>query len=609
MADKDLAQVWAEKIREADEFMRAWEKKFKVKDLEEYEEGFQLADNVDAYILNLFYATLEVKTPSLRFTKPIYHLKPSPKSVTELGEESYAIGQNIEDTINTYVLDERNNFHQEIISAISDSWSRFGIIESGYDATWINNPKIRAPKVSSDYIPGVDKRRQRVKRTEPELIPEQERIYVTNIPASRFRVSANDAAELWQCDWCGYYDYLRIEDILAIPGIKNKEELRQKASLETSMDETSREEKDRLDQASSLDLVKVWKIWDTRAQRKYCFSGEVLFYDKPYDIFPFEDLRFQRRKKDKGYYPLPVTFNWLSPQNEINEVRNAHRNHRRRFKRIYTANKMAFDDQTQEEIQNALLNGEDGTVLFASRDTPIQPVDNANLGSSANISMQVTLDDFNRITGTTSEMRGESDRTTATQAALTNERARVRESKEREQVADFIQRVGKKLITLHQSKLVNLLSVQSPSGEGELLDNFDPQPKVREIDPLIDLGDSRYDYSLLVQVSSISIIAADEEKNAMIEFLTLLNQFPQFGLSPTLIRELAYKTGYHNEKILQEFQQIAQLQMVGLMGQLQGSIAGPSGGPGSQQQLAQMTPPDQEQIRNQIQGQGVPING
>ena len=611
MADQDLSQVWIEKIEEAEEYHRKWEKLFQVRDLEKYEEGFQVAENIEAYVLNLFYATIEVKNPSLRFTKPIFNIKPSAQTVTKLGNEAYATGENIEDTINTYVLDERNNFHQEILSAIDDAWSRFGLVEIGYAANWIDNPKVRLPKSSADYKPGVDKRRQRTARAEPEQIPEEEQIYVNAIPAERFRVSTPDNCELWQCDWVGYYDYVRIEDLLALPGVKNKEELREKANKAFGRmgKEENREEQEKLDTAGSLDIVKVWKVWDNRAQRKYCFSGEVLFYDKPFEVFPFVDLRFKRRKKAKGFYPLPLTFNWLSPQNEINEVRNSHQEHRRRFKRIYTANKNAFDDQTQEEIQNAFINGEDGTVIFATRDQPIQPVANADLGSSAHLSMQVTMDDFNRISGTTSEMRGESDRTTATQAALSNQRSEIREGKERSQVAEFIQRVAKKVITFHQRKLVNLFSVQAEPGHGEMLDNYDPVARVREIDPLIDLGESTFDYTLMMQLSTISVIAAEEEKKSFVEFLTLLSQFPQFGLSPTLIRELAYKTNYYNEKVIGEFQQMAQLQMIGMQQQAQAAIAGPQGaGQGAgQQQLAQMTPPDQEQIRNQLNGQGVPI--
>ena len=610
MSDVDISSVWSQKIEEANETYEKWEKLFHVPMLEEYEEGFQLADDIEAYVLNLFYATIAVKSPSLRFTKPIFNIKASPRTVTSYGNEASRIGANLEDTINTYVLDGRNNFHQEVLSAIDDAWSRFGIIEVGYSANWIDNPKIKSPKVSSDYTPGVTRRRQRTVRSEPEQIPEDEQIYLVNIPAERFRVAANDSSELWQCDWCGYYDYVRVEDLLAIPGIRNKEELREQASMDNStFDRISSEEREKLDIAGSLDIVKIWKIWDLRSMQKICFSGDVLFWKKSFDVFPFVDLRFKRRKKIKGFLPLPVTFNWLSPQNEINEVRNSHRDHRRRFKRVYLANKNAFDDMTQEEVQNAFINGMDGVVLFANRDGAITPVPNADLGASANISLQTPKDDFNIISGTSSEQRGQSDRTTATQAAIANERTQIRESNEKAIVAEFLQRVGKLILTFHQRKLVNAYSVEMKT-QGGLLDNYESETSVRMVDPLIDLGDSDFDYQLMLQVSTISPIAAEEEKQAMIEFLALLSQYPQFGLSPTLIEELAYKTGYHNQKVIGEFQQLAQLQMIGLLQQLGAPIAGAQQGGGAsggnqQQLLQQMTPPGQEQIRQQLEGQGI----
>ncbi len=605
MSNQDLAKVWEEKIEEANKYHDAWANLFMVKALEDYEEGFQVAEHTEAYVLNLFYSTIAVKTPTLKFTNPIFDVSPSAATVTEHQENAYEIAENIEDTLNTYVTDEKNNFPQEILSGIEDSWSRFGIWEVGYESTWIDNPKVKSPKVRSDYVPGVDKRRERSRRSDPELIPEQERIYCVNIPAEHFRVSTNDATELWQCDWVGYYDYVRVEDLLALPGLKNKEELSRRASLETTGEDDA-EVKAKIEFGGSLDIVKIWKIWDLRAKRKYCFSGSVEFYNKPYEIFPFESLRFKRRKKTKGWYPLPVTFNWLSPQNEINETRNANRDHRRRFKRVYVANKQAFEDEAQETVQNVFINGEDGTVLWANRDGAIAPVPNADIGSSVPLAMQVTKDDFNIISGTSSEQRGESDRTTATQAVLTNQSAKIRDTSERMTVAAVIQRLGKKIQSFYQSKTVNAFSVQSPQ-KGQLLDNFSSVQKVREIDPIIDLGDSTFDYNLQLKISSISITAAEEDKTSMIEFLNLLNAYPQFSLSPTLIRELAFKVGYRNDKVIRELQQLAQLQMVGLQEQLGGQVGQGTAEPGNQQLLEQMSPPTGEQVRNQLNGQGVPI--
>ena len=605
----DFEAQWAEKIREADEYHEKWERKYKVRVLEDYEEGFQTADKTD-YVLNMFFSTIEVKSPALTFTRPIFNIKPKPQSIVENGEQAFQYAMNNEDLINTWVLTERNNVSSEIKSAIDDAWSRFGIIEVNYSADWIDNPKVAKQPLESDYKPGVDKRNLRKMRREPDQIPVNESEYLRNIPAEQFRVSPDDDAELHRCDWCGYWERVRIEDLLLLPHLINKEKLRQSVGeSKLSSENQTEKERQQADTVRTLEFVRIWKVWDNRARRRYIFVNDLLAQDIEYTVFPFVELRFKKRKRSRGFYPLPLTFNWLHPQDELNEVRNAHRNHRRRFKRLYTFKKAAFEDESQHEIEK-FINGPDGTAIGVTQDDPIRPVPNADLGASANISLQVTKDDFNIVSGTASEMRGEADRTTATQAALTNQRLQIRETKEVEQVAEFICRIAKKILTFFSKMNTGEVPVYTQPNEA-MFENIQTSPAIRTIDPMVDLGDDTFDFALTIQLSAISPIANQEEKGKFIEFLTLLNQFPQFGLSPSLIRELAYRVGYYNEKVIGEFQQMAQLQLVGMMQQAQAALGqqGVDTGAGQegQQRLAQMTPPTQEQVRQQLNNQGVPI--
>lgn len=594
---QDLVQVWNEKITAARTYYKKWERDYKVNLLEEYEEGFQAKSDVEFYVLNLFYSTIEIKTPSIVFRKPTVTLKPTPRALAIDSESAFAFARNNEDLINSWLLDPDNNFATEILAAIDDAWSRFGVIEIGYSTNWVDNPKLRKPKVASDYRPGVDKRSQRNVDNSPEQIPADERVYAKCIPAKNFVVSTNESNELIQCDWCGYREQIRIEDLLASNIIKNKDDLQGSSFLELS-DGSSVDK--RIFEDNPDGYVWLWKIWDIRASRKYILTSKTVLYNKPYKIFPLFDLRFKKRKKIKGFYPLPFTFNWLSPQIEINDVRNAHANHRKRFKRVYTANRNKIDDQNEVE---KLLYGPDGTVIWTTGENAIIPIPDANLGLSAQISLQTPLEDFNRVSGTTSELRGESDRTTATQAAISNRRAAVRESKERDTVAEFIQKILKGTLLIFRNQNVNPIPIIRNQSQN-FLENIDIDTVIDEIDPVFDLGDDDFDFYVMLQISSMSPVAGEEEKQKFVEFITLLSQYPQFSISPLLIRELAFRTGYYNEKVIQEFQKMSQLQLIGLTQQLMAGIQQT----GAQNNLAaQMTPPTGEQVRNQLEGQGVPL--
>jgi hypothetical protein len=182
-----------------------------------------------------------------------------------------------------------------------------------------------------------------------------------------------------------------------------------------------------------------------------------------------------------------------------------------------------------------------------------------------------------------------------------------RESKERDTTAEFIQRILKGVIQLHRANFVNPFPVQRPQNEG-FLSNVSQDTIVENIDPMFDLGDDEFDFYVQIQVGSLSPVASEEEKQKFIEFITLLAQFPQFSLSPTLIRELAFRTNYYNEKVIGEFQQLAQLQLTGLLQQLGVNVGGAEGA-NANNTLKQITPPTGEQVTNQVRGQGVPLEG
>lgn len=605
--DDNLISTWKRRITAANKLYNDWRKRYKVEALEKYYEGFQWAgqedDDSNPYVLNMFYSTIETKMPTLIFDCPHFVITPRPDQIVEDPDEAFLSSQNLQDALNTYVDQENNNFNSNVEAPIMDSWFGFGIIESGYSADWINNPK--APKPGRPDNKDQSEQHNRIKI--PFKLPVNERVFTKYIPYDQFRVAPGAQRELWELDWCGYYEFYHVDDLRTI---KNFDRYDYQGGLGedellTISDGISKHDSDFV-LSGQRDYVLVWKIWDNRNKKAIVFvpGYDVIIYEKPFKEFPFTSLRF--RKPKRGFYPIPPTFNWISPQNELNEFRETNRTHRRRFRRMYILLTSAGVDRTEAE---KLINGPDGGIIEADRENALQPVPNADLGASHNISEQVTREDFNIISATTNNQRGGNDRETATAANIQNERATVRESRERTIIALFIQSLGKSILQIIKNRFVNEFSVQSepadimkPTGDdvGTMT-----TPIYRKVDPVTDFGSKSFDFDVVLQIETMSPVANSEEKTKFLEFIGLMAKFPVFSLDPTLVREMAFRVGYRNEKVIRHFMQMAQLMMIGQMAQAQQSVAqlaGPQDQSG-QQAVAQMTPTDNEQTAQNLDSQ------
>lgn len=608
----DFSTIWLAKIQAAERFYKTWEDKFSVKALELFYDGFQDENQEwgdDPYTLNLFFSTIETKLPSYLFRNPVFHARPKPRELAIDPEQAFTYASNLEDALGDWVQNPDTRFSEEVEQVVIDSFFRFGILEVGYSANWITNPKAGKPMLRRHYD---EEAEEGVKVREPEQLPIEEQLYVKHIPACDFRVSSINNKYLEQCDWCGYRELVATADLIANPEINlSKDDIGNISINDASLAEISEvygmnEADKNLIRSGSFTVL--WKIWDNRAKRHYLFSeshGKTLL-NKPFDIFPFEDLRYRRPLK--GFYPVPYTFNWKSPQIEINDVRNANRAHRRKMKRVYEVKVGTF---TSPEEQAKFNLGEDGTQVEVNQTGQILPIPTADLGASSNIALTVSQSDFNIISGTTAEQRNQVvGDVTATQASISNDRAVVRESFERNTVANFCCRVAKKVLKLMKARFVNPMILPIPNTRIEnenLFGDMELGSQVREVDPLVDFGPDDFDFDVNIEIESTSPVANEAELNRFLSFLSLLSQFPQFAMSPMIIREMAFRTGYKNEKVIKEFQMFAQLQMVGQIEEGTQALGGQTGGL-AQQQVESQTPPNNEQVREQLRGQGVPVD-
>lgn len=614
-----LASTWIERIKKANEHYEKWAQINKCSKLEQYYMGNQwepTGTNYEPYVLNMVFATIQVQLPTVLFDNPVYHVKPKPRGASydlELASQKSLLR---EDLLNTIVTDPDNYFPNEIELAILDAYFRFGIVEVGYAANWIENPNADKPILRSDQRPYVDSEGNVIKQ--PKELPESEKIYIKRIPAANFRVGGLESSELTRCNWCGYWEYVRVEDFKSNKELKNLDLLNWSGSRSDDfIPETYGPEVDSL--VRTGDLLRIWKIWDLRAKKFYIFTDlqQITHLEKKFTRLPLFDLRPNRLTK--GWYPLPPVRNWKPAQDEINDSHEQMRNHRKRFTRKFVYNGSAFPD---EEELDKLINGGDGTfVKTAAADvrTVCAPVENADLGAQEQQSLVVTSNDLNIISGTSSESRsGVPDKTSATQANIINQRAQIRDSRQRIQVAKWLARIGREILLLAEEKFTLPVWIKMQVPVGEIGDNFSEfsylwhQITMNDLKGSIDDEDHDFDFDVSIELDSMSPITNDDEKNKFLLFLSSLTQFPELSESPLLVRELAYRIGYRNEKVIRQLQMIAGTKLKIMLAQL--GIPAPQQGQQpmqqpnqmAQQTVAQNTPANLEQIRNQIQQQIAP---
>jgi hypothetical protein len=332
--------------------------------------------------------------------------------------------------------------------------------------------------------------------------------------------------------------------------------------------------------------------------------------DKKYKRFPLVALKFVN--KLRGWYPVPLVFNWKSPQDEINEARESQRTHRRRAKRVFLYKEGAFADDGEID---KMENGPDMTFVKVQQDPNmcIGALPNVPLDQIVAESMMISHDDLNIVSGTSADQRGQTSRTTATQAGITDQRMQLREARGRVQVANVLKEIGRLTLLTIKDNFSDKFWVKVRTNRGDddfLTEVQEAQEEWRQFTS-DDLGEDE-DFQVDISIDTISPIENAQSKAAFVDFLSMLNQFPQLAFDPVLVREAAYRCGYRNEKVISRMAMMAKLAAIGQVEQAKAKLGIQSQGPMPQPQdgntqaqnrVEQMTPPTQAQIETQMAGQ------
>jgi hypothetical protein len=608
--------VWDDRIQAADRYYKQWEGLFKCKILEQYYEGImwksQRELGYNPYVINKFFENIAIKIAEFMPTTPVFTISPRQANSQYDLEAAIASAQIKEDTLNTIIQDNRIHFADEMEMAYKDSFTRFGLVEVGYSADWIINPNAMHPLLNSDankYASGKPKIKE-----EPEELPANEKVFIKHISAKRFRVGGIDHKYLQRCTWCGYYDFVNKLDLKAMKGLMNEDKI---GIAQAVFPDPDTETNDRQTDNYKGNAVKIWHIWDLRANVQLLIldSPRTTIYQRKFKRLPLLDYRPDRRVTTEGFYPIPPAFNWLSPQDEINETREMLRAHRRRFVRKFMVVEGQMDDEEIEKFET----GPDGAIVKVKRTDALQPIQNADLGNALNEAIQTSADDLDRIAGVSPEDQGIPDRTTATQAQITAQKGAVRSQKDQLRITNWMALIGREILLTVKDKFVlgMYAKLSSPEGENFLGSVQEDQDAYRYVTSE-DLDDG-FDFRINVDVTSLSATAQMDEKQKFMEFISTLQQFPLISFSPILVREAAYRIGYRNVKAIKEFQKMALLMQMGKiqqmefgieqqkaqMAQMTAQLTSLPGGNAAQGITAQMSPPTAEQARQQMGSQAL----
>ncbi len=598
VSDKERVSAWDKRVtRSTRNDYEPWEEEYSCDLLEEYYAGKQWKEqsaewSQRKYVINLFYPSINISKPSLLFHIPKYRVTANPARLDDPLSDVQVRAKLQEDTLQTEVNRKRLGFAVETGLAIHDAQFRFGIVQIGYTADYIDNPNAGKP-ILINGEPAIDSDGNIV--NEPTVKLKDEGLYMEWIPGKNFRVAEGAGNRLSTADWCGYFKWLDIQDVKRNPRYKNTSSLKATGQLKgTDGDKAQHAVEDQAHEG----MIKVWFIWDQRSKTRLVYQqgGEKFFLEESFKFLPFAALKFDERLGK--WLPLPPTYNWVHPQNELNDTREMQRIHRKRAKRRFRRR----PNVTQEEFQK-LEDGEDFVCIETANIDDITPIPDAPLDPQIMANLPVSHEDFTRISGISGESQQVAQSETATQANLIAVMGQTRESAKRLVVAEWLSDIGRIILMTLRDKMalpfwVNVaVDPESPlkAVEADEIKKIWKQIKREE------LGEIENDIS--VDITSLSPIAREQERTNWMTFLGVVTS-PTIGLvlskSPTLLRKTAGLFDIRSEAELREVSNAMEAVAV-MFAQAQADKAGvqmpqgPAPGPtptnaGIQDQLTQQLP-------------------
>lgn len=577
--EKDRVGAWDKRITSAGKVNRDWSEEFDCDLLEQMYYGHQwLSSETEEwekrkYVINLFYPAINISKPSLLFSVPKYKVTPRPNRTDDPLSTVEARAKLQEYTLNSFVSDPKLGFEMETGLGVLDAQFRFGVAYVGYTADFIDNPNAGKPMLNDKQEPMAGDDGEPVPQPDVKLNAEQ--LFLKWIPASQFLTADNAPNRLQNADWCGYFEWHRIDDLKANKRYKNTAGIKPTGKMRDESASTSMSEEER----QSAGMVKAWFIWDSRAKKRFVFAqgGEKFFLEEEFKFLPFAVLKFNERLGK--FYPLPESYNWVHPQRELNDTREMQRIHRKRAVRRYGRR-----PSVKEEEFNKLIDCEDMTAIELNNpETDIAPIPDAPLDNAVARNIPQSQDDFTRVSGISGEAQEVAQSETATQANLIALASKVREASRRAVVAKWLAEIGRIMLLTLTEKMALPFWIAKNIDPGSEFAGQEAQEIALLWQEIVKEELGAIDNDISVDITSLSPVAQEQERGEWLAFLQVVTS-PILGAilsqSPSLLRKTAGLFNMHNERDLAEISKAMEAAaMMQAMAQAQ-SAGGKGGGIG-----------------------------
>jgi hypothetical protein len=590
--ETDRVKKWNTRIKAGENIYKTWASEYECERLYNYylgkqHRGFTEEEARKLYTINLFFPTIEIKQAALLEYNPKVRVQPRPTRQDDAESQVEVRAQVEQDTLQTLIDDPNLHFKDTIKLAMRDAEFYFGVVEVGYTADWVDNPNAGKPMLRDENDPEsfiTDEKGEPV--LQPEKIQEHEKLYLKHIPPESCRVSVSGKNILEQNDWFAYSEWHYVDDVKANPDYVNLEGL--KATGHDTNSPTIQAQDG--DASKYAGMVKLWKVWDLRSKTKHVIAEgheRFLVEGKAFTTFPIRALKYHERRNE--WYPLPPTYNWLSLQDEKNEIRQQQKVHRQRFDRKYL---MRTDSIDASEVEK-LTSGGDGTIAThrgQPGEMPLMPIPDAPLDASIWNNLAATDDDWNNVTGVGGEQRGDAESETATQASIIESRTKIRESSTRQVVNEWLSGICRlMLLTIRDEfQLPFLIQLHADPFAPDVEKAAQQAGSWQEV-TADQFGDLDFDVS--IDIGSMSEATQKQEQFAWNQVLALLTN-PALGgimaMSPAILRKTLRLYGIQSEAEIREIQKVLQQQMMMQVAAqaAQAGMGGPAAGGGEPAQEA-----------------------
>jgi hypothetical protein len=558
--EAERVKLWESRTTSANKLYDKWSERYETKRLEDYYLGRQwkgLAEEManKRYVINMIFASIETNKPALVFHRPQVRVQPRPERGSDLGSMGEDRSLVCQDMIQTIIDDPDIDFALETSLALQEAHFRFGVVEVGYTADWIDNPNAGKPVLKEDKDePVTDKQGKEV--LQGDRIVESEQLFVKRVPSANFRVSVQSKNKLGRNDWVGYFEWHYVEDVKRNKNYKNTAGVKAGGVL---LKELRPDSDGDLETERKHGMVKVWKIWDIRAGVRHTIAeGHDKFLQEgvKFKFLPFATIKFHEILD--SFYPLPPVYQWLGPQDEVNETREMQRAHRRRFYRRYTYQEGAIDDTELEKLEN----GGDGVCAKANQPNPLTPVQDAPLSSDVWQHLDASKQDFMTVSGIGGDQRGVAESETATQASIIDVRSKLRESSARTRVGDWLAAISRLILLTAREYMTLPIWIQRNVDPIAGLQNPAEAERIAGIWQQIsseELGDT--DLDVFVDLASMSPVTEDAQRNSWNQVLMLMTNIQILTIlaqSEVLMRRTLTLYGIRAENEIQEIMKVAQ---------------------------------------------------